>query len=114
MWAMNLSDPDQRNQVTADACETWYDKSPETFRAGIAEAITLMEDPAMRRSVYEMLYERDPDFQTSLLQLIDQNPLHGPISPADPVITPPASSPQLPDASLLLPQPAPDTTAGDR
>jgi hypothetical protein len=105
MWAMNLSDPDQRNQVTADACETWYDKSPETFRAGIEEAIGLMDDPAMRRSVYEMLYERDPDFQTQLLQLVDKN--------AQDKAVPPAPEPlQLPDASLP-PQSGQDTPAAD-
>ena len=111
MWAMNLSDPDQRNQVTADACETWYDKSPETFRAGIEEAITLMDDPAMRRSVYEMLYERDPDFQTQLLQLVDENSLNKPVTPVAPATSPPEPLP-LPDASLL-PLPGPDTPAAD-
>ena len=108
MWAMNLSDPDQRNQVTADACETWYDKSPETFRAGIEEAIGLMDDPAMRRSVYEMLYERDPDFQTQLLQLVDKNAQDKAVPPA-----PPAPEPlQLPDASLP-PQTGQNTPAAD-
>jgi hypothetical protein len=108
MWAMNLNDPDQRNQVTADACETWYDKSPETFRAGIEEAIGLMDDPAMRRSVYEMLYERDPDFQTQLLELVDKNALDKAVTPA-----PPATKPlQLPDASLLPPS-GQDTPATD-
>ena len=111
MWAMNLSDPDQRNQVTADACETWYDKSPETFRAGIEEAIALMDDPAMRRSVYEMLYERDPDFQTKLLQLVDENSLNKPVTPAAPATSPTEPLP-LPDASLL-PLPGPDTPAAD-
>jgi len=106
MWAMNLSDPDQRNQVTADACETWYDKSPATFRAGIEEAIALMDDPAMRRSVYEMLYERDPDFQTQLLQLVDEKSLNKPKS------TTPTEPLPLPDASLL-PQPGQDTPAAD-
>ena len=106
MWAMNLKEPDQRNQVTADACETWYDRSPETFRAGIAEAIALMDDPAMRRSVYEMLYERDPDFQTKLLQMVDQTPLNDPAAPAAPV-SPSVESLLLPDAALL-PQPAPN------
>ncbi len=100
IWAMNLSDPDQRNQVTADACETWYDKSPDTFRAGIEEAMGLMDDPAMRRSVYEMLYERDPDFQTQLLQLVDQTTLDKPASPVAPA-TPPTEPLLLPDASLL-------------
>ena len=92
MWAMNLTDPLQRNQVVADACEAWYTGSPDTFRAGISEAIGLMEDPAMRRSVYEMLYERDPTFQTSLLQLVDGKPLI-PAAPtpatSDPAPTPP-------------------------
>ena len=111
MWAMNLSDPDQRNQVTADACETWYDKSPETFRAGIEEAMGLMDDPAMRRSVYEMLYERDPDFQTQLLQLVDENSLSNPVAPIAPA-TSPAEPLQVPDASLL-PQPGQDTPAAD-
>lgn len=111
MWAMNLSDPDQRNQVTADACETWYDKSPETFRAGIEEAMSLMDDPAMRRSVYEMLYERDPDFQAQLLQLVDQNALDkaaSPVTPAPPTVEPLL----LPDASLL-PQAGQDSPADD-
>ncbi len=74
MWAMNLKDPVQRNQVVTDACEAWYDQSPDTFRSGIGEAIALMEDPTMRRGVYQMLYERDPAFQTSLLQMADQAP----------------------------------------
>ncbi len=111
MWAMNLSDPDQRNQVTADACETWYDKSPETFRAGIEEAMALMDDPAMRRSVYEMLYERDPDFQAQLLQLVDQTALDKTNSPVTPA--PPTAEPLLlPDASLL-PQSGQDSPADD-
>ena len=62
----------------------------------------------MRRSVYEMLYERDPDFQTQLLQLVDQNAQDKAVTPA-----PPATEPlQLPDASLL-PQSGPDTPAAD-
>ena len=88
MWAMNLSDPTQRNQVVADACETWFDRDPEAFRGGIAEAIGLMDDPAMRQGVYQMLYERDPTFQTHLLQLVDRAP------PADGA--PPAASPASP------------------
>ena len=74
MWAMNIKDPVQRNQVVTDACEAWYDQSPDTFRSGIGEAIALMEDPTMRRGVYHMLYERDPAFQTNLLQMADQAP----------------------------------------
>lgn len=108
MWAMNLADPEQRNQVVTDACESWFEGSPETFRQGIAEALGLMEDPAMRRSVYEMLYERDPSFQTNLLQLVDASPntVSGTPAPA-PAPAPAAGVPAAPaqDPALLLPPP---------
>ncbi|MDB6069417.1 MAG: hypothetical protein JWL81_588 [Verrucomicrobiales bacterium] len=92
MWAMNLTDPEQRNQVVADACESWLYGSPESFKAGIAEAMTLMEDPAMRRGVFEMLYERDPAFQTNLIKMVDD-----------------ATTPKPPDSSTV-PAPAPAQT----
>ncbi len=107
MWAMNLADPVQRNQIVADACETWYDGSPDTFRSGIAEAIALMEDPTMRRGVYEMLYERDPAFQANLLSLADPAPAPPPTPAADPA-APPAVSPVTPLLDPVPPPPVPD------
>ena len=110
-WGMNLTDPEHRNQVVADACESWYDGDPETFRAGIAEAISLMDDPAMRRGVYEMLYERDPAFQTSLLKLVDSAPLPATEAPAasDPAPAAPAPEPAPePSAEPAPVSPAPD------
>lgn len=98
MWGMNLVDPDQRNQVIADACESWYDGSPETFRQGISEALTLMEDPIMRRGVYEMLYERDPAFQGNLIRMAD--PATMTPMPLTPVPTP---APVL-DETILFPK----------
>ena len=86
MWAMNIRDPDQRNQVVSDSCESWFNGSPDTFRSGIAEAIGLMEDPAMRRGVYEMLYEHDPAFHDNLLTLADPAPAT--------VLTTPAAAPE--------------------
>lgn len=106
MWAMNLADPEQRNQVVTDACESWFEGSPDTFRQGIAEALGLMEDPAMRRSVYEMLYERDPSFQSNLLQLVDASPntVSGTSAPA-PTPTDLSIPPVTEEAPLLLPPP---------
>jgi len=107
MWAMNLTDPVQRNQVTADACETWYNESPETFQTGIAEAIALMDDPAMRRAVYEMLYERDPGFQAKLLKLADQ-----PAAASSPVPAP-ATPPPAPSQPISSQDPFASPAAGD-
>ena len=103
MWGMNITDPDQRNQVVADACESWLDGSPDTFRSGIAEALGLMEDPAMRRGVYEMLYERDPAFHDNLLALADPAPAANP-TPA-PAPAPAMPFPLQPDPTLLFPPP---------
>jgi hypothetical protein len=103
MWALNLRDPDQRNQVVADACENWYEGSPDTFREGIAEALGLMEDAAMRRGVYEMLYDRDPAFHDKLLTLAD------PVTAVPPPLQPAPTAPSAPGApSLLFPPPLPD------
>ena len=105
MWGMNLAAADQRNQVVADACESWLEGSPDTFRSGIAEAITLMEDPVMRRGVYEMLFERDPAFHDNLLSLADTIPAPAPtpVSPAAPVL--PSDAPLLFPAPPELPEP---------
>lgn len=83
-WAMNLTDPLQRNQVVADVCESWYDGAPEGFRSGISDAFAFMEgEGEMRKGVYEMLYERDPAFHDNLLQLVDKGPPSAaPFSPA--------------------------------
>lgn len=104
MWGMNLADADQRNQVVADACESWLDGSPDTFRSGIAEAISLMEDPLMRRGVYEMLYERDPAFHDNLLALADPAATAATPAPHTPAPAAPAvPSPELPLLSPPLP-----------
>jgi hypothetical protein len=76
-----------------------------------------MEDPAMRRGVYEMLYDRDPAFQDNLLKLVDQPPpAPNVVAPVpDPVVAPPPAA----DGSMaespepLLPEPAlfPDESA---
>ncbi len=119
MWAMNLRDPDQRNQVVADTCESWYDGSPDTFREGIAEAIGLMEDAAMRRGVYEMLYDRDPGFQDNLLQLIDQPPAAPavsaptPASAPEPLAAPPPVADEAAFGTPARPIPEPDLLPGE-
>lgn len=107
-WAMNLTDPLQRNQVVADACESWYDGAPEGFRAGISEALAFMDgEGEMRKGVYEMLYERDPAFHHNLLQLVDKG------SPAAAAPLPAASNnpfaasvPQISDPFATAPPPA--------
>lgn len=99
-WAMNLTDPVQRNQVVADAAERWYDGAPEGFRAGISDALALMDDPTMRKSVYEMLYKRDTGFHDNLLKLIE------PASPAQAAATlasPSTVSPPAPVAPETVP-----------
>lgn len=111
MWAMNLNDPDQRNQVVADACEAWFEGSPDTFRTGIIEAIGLMEDPAMRRGVYEMLYDRDPAFQENLLQLVDQAPQISAGTPPVPAPVPAPAAVTAPAAVVPQAPPVPEPPA---
>ncbi|MDB6133903.1 MAG: hypothetical protein JWM59_2146 [Verrucomicrobiales bacterium] len=94
-WAMNLTDPVQRNQVVADAAQSWYEGAPEGFRTGISDALALMDDPAMRKSVYEMLYERDAGFHDNLLKLIE------PASPAQAASTLSSPSTATPPASFV-------------
>ncbi|MES2707197.1 MAG: hypothetical protein V4726_11415 [Verrucomicrobiota bacterium] len=101
-WAMNLTDPVQRNQVVADAAESWYDGAPEGFHAGISDALALMDDATMRKGVYEMLYDRDPGFHDNLLKMIE---------PAAPVSTPAPATPPAGSASGNEPAAVPPAAA---
>lgn len=106
-WAMNLPDPEERNQVVTSATENWYDGAPEGFRAGISDALSMMDDPSMRKGVYEMLYERDPGFHDNLLKLVEPAaPAAAPVAPVAPAAVPsqpytpaPAASPAAPVAA---------------
>lgn len=70
-WAMNLAGEPQRNQTVADVCEAWFDADEDSFRQNIGEAVAGMTNYAMRKGVYEMLYERDLVFHDNLLFWIE-------------------------------------------
>lgn len=109
-WAMNLEEPAQRNQVVTDATESWYDGAPEGFRAGISDALSLMDDPEMRKSIYEMLYNRDPGFHDNLLKLVEPSAPATPSAvPGEPFTPEPAATPvpvSAPETTLSAPAPA--------
>lgn len=91
-WAMSIGSQEQRNETVVNVCERWYDEAPESFRGGIAAALDAMEDPLMRRGIYEMLYERDPGFRDQLLALVEE-PADSPEpgqTPGEPEPPPPA------------------------
>lgn len=112
-WAMSLTDTEQRNQVVADAVESWYDGAPEGFRAGISDALAMMDDATMRKGVYEMLYDHDPGFHDNLLKLVE------PAAPASvpastPAAAPASASPSHEDPGLTPNSTPPASAAGTR
>lgn len=110
-WAMNLPNPEERNQVVTSAAENWYDGAPEGFRTGISDALSLMEDPEMRKNVYEMLYDRDPGFHDNLLKLVEPAAPVAPAAvPSQPFAPEPAAAP-IPVPSHPIPETAAPATA---
>lgn len=73
-WAQSLTDETRRIETVTGVCESWHDAAPDEFRAAIGTHLQKMTDPAMRKSVYEMLYEKDEDFHDNLLELIENQP----------------------------------------
>lgn len=84
LWATSLSDPALRSSTVADVCERWYDAAPEEFKAQIPNQLDQLEETPLRHAIYEMLYEKDPEFRDTLLRIAD-----GELPPPDPQPTPP-------------------------
>ena len=90
LWATSLAAPEQRYQTVADVCERWFDEANESFREGIVPALDSMEDPAMRKAVYAMLYERDPGFRDQVLALVEEPAPEEQPAPSETPEAPPA------------------------
>ena len=79
LWATSLSDPSLRSSTVADVCERWYDAAPDEFKAQIPNQLDHLEETPLRHAIYQMLYEKDPEFRDTLLRIAD-----GEIPPPDP------------------------------
>ena len=71
LWASNLTDDTLRRDTVAGVCERWYDAAPDEFKAQIPAQLDLLEESALRHGIYEMLYEKDPEFRLTLLKIAD-------------------------------------------
>jgi hypothetical protein len=71
LWASSLADDTLRRDTVAGVCERWYDAAPDEFKAQIPAQLDLLEEPALRHGIYEMLYEKDPEFRLTLLRIAD-------------------------------------------
>ncbi len=92
LWAKSLSQDTSRVTTVVDVCEKWFEAAPEEFRIGIEAELTAMPELTMRKAVYAMLYEKDPGFKESLLDLVEQPvPVAPPPPPpsTEPIPTPP-------------------------
>jgi hypothetical protein len=74
LWASSLADVTARHELVAEICGVWYDTQPKDFRDQIATQLDAMPDAEMRKSVYEILYEKDRPFHDSLLKLAEVDP----------------------------------------
>lgn len=79
LWATSLSDPSLRSSTVADVCERWYDAAPDEFKAQIPNQLDQLEETPLRHAIYQMLYEKDPEFRDTLLRIAD-----GELPPPDP------------------------------
>ena len=71
LWASSLADDTLRRDTVAGVCERWYDAAPDEFKAQIPAQLDLLEESALRHGIYEMLYEKDPEFRLTLLKIAD-------------------------------------------
>jgi len=90
LWATSLSDPALRSSTVADVCERWYDAAPDEFKAQIPSQLDQLTETPLRHAIYQMLYEKDPEFRDTLLRIAD-----GELPPPDPP-NPPQEPPQEP------------------
>jgi len=88
LWATSLSDPSLRSSTVADVCERWYDAAPDEFKAQIPNQLDQLEETPLRHAIYQMLYEKDPEFRDTLLRIAD-----GELPPPDPQTPPPPQDP---------------------
>ncbi len=104
LWAQSLSAPEDRTETVVDVCEKWFEASPDEFRAGIEDQLKTITEPGLRKAIYTMLFEKDPAFKDTLLDLVEESQNPQP-APAD--VAPPPAALADPVVSEEVPLPVP-------
>jgi hypothetical protein len=47
--------------------EPWMEKDRNGFIAALPKQLEATTDPVLRKAIYDMLYRKDPDFRSALL-----------------------------------------------